>query len=113
MGAFHMAGSSSSTSSDINIPAEQLDIWAEIFFEAKCAGLVQVPLSVFLADPLGHMSSDCTAIDAQVPVFEGENFLPLLPKQIEAAKRIQEKWARDDARALAMMGNHLTLVPRF
>jgi len=108
-----MTSSSSGTSSDINIPAEQLDSWAEIFFEAKCAGLVRVPLSVFLADPLGHINSECVAIDAQMPIFEEENFLPLLPKQVEAAQRIQEKWARDDARALAMMGSHLTIVPRF
>jgi hypothetical protein len=106
-----MASSSSSTSSDINLPAEQLDTWAEIFFEAKCAGLVQVPLSVFLADPLGHIGGNYAALDAQEPVFEGESYLPLLPKQVEAAKRIQEKWTRDDARALAMQGKSLNSRP--
>jgi len=108
-----MTSSTCGTSSEISMPAEQLDGLAEIFFEAKCAGLVRVPLSLFLTDPLGHLSGECGVIDAQVSIFEGEHFLPLLPKQVEAAQRIQEKWASDDARALAMMGNHLTLVPRF
>jgi len=95
------------------MPADQLDSWAEIFFEGRCSGLIHVSLSVFLTDPLEHIGGIDPGVSAETaPVFGSDDYLPLLPKQAEAAKRIQEKWARDDARALAIMGNHLTVVPR-
>lgn len=90
-------------SGELSIPADQLDSWADIYFEAKTAGLMHVPLSVFLSDPMRYIAEgDQSTGEA----CQGDEFLPLLPRQAEVATRIQDQWAREDA----LRSNHLTLV---
>lgn len=91
----------------VELSTDQLDGWAEIFFEAKVAGLMRVPLSVFLSDPMRYIAEG-DAPDRNAPSSE-DDFLPLLPKQEEAAARIRAQWDREDALA-AQKANHLTLV---
>lgn len=79
----------------VEISPDELDGWAEIYWEAKSAGLMRFPLSVFLSDPMRFIA-------------EGD-FEPLLPKQQEAAERIWNQWDREDDVA-AQKDNHLTLV---
>ncbi|HBP6526480.1 TPA: hypothetical protein L6A81_12640 [Pseudomonas aeruginosa] len=93
-------------SGTLNIDADQLDAWADNYFEAKAAGLMRVPLSVFLSDPLRYIAEGA---EPETVLTQADDFLPLLPRQAEAATRIQEQWAREDALA-EMKGGHLTLV---
>ncbi|WP_330114054.1 hypothetical protein SA496_15270 [Pseudomonas sp. JS3066] len=93
--------------SDISIPADQLDGWADVYFEAKTAGLMQIPLSVFLNDPLRHLAEG--KLTSEVESADDE-FLPLLPRQAEVAARIQEQWDREDALEEALKAPHLTPV---
>lgn len=90
----------------LTIEADQLDAWADNYFEAKAAGLMRVPLSVFLSDPLRYIAEGAEPGLLQT---QDDDFLPLLPRQAEAATRIQEQWASEDALA-EMKGGHLTLV---
>ncbi|CAI9912132.1 TPA: hypothetical protein ACQTYG_005736 [Pseudomonas aeruginosa] len=90
-------------SGDLSIPSDQLDSWADIYFEAKTAGLMHVPLSVFLSDPMRYIAEGGQPVSESA---QDDEFLPLLPRQAEVATRIQEQWAREDAQR----GSHLTLV---
>lgn len=90
-------------SGDLSIPADQLDSWADIYFEAKTADLMRVPFSVFLSDPMRYIAEGGQPV---VEAAQDDEFLPLLPRQAEVATRIQEQWAREDAQR----GSHLTLV---
>lgn len=85
---------------EISIPAEQIDGWAEIYREAKSAGLMQVPLPVFLSNPIRHIA------EAALSDSDKDDFLPLLPRQAEVATRLQEQWDREDA----LRASHLTIV---
>lgn len=88
---------------ELSIPADQLDAWADVYFEAKSIGMMRVPLSVFLSDPMRHIAEgDQPGIGTE----QTEEFLPLLPRQAEVATRIQEQWEREEAQR----SNHLTLV---
>lgn len=93
--------------SDITIPTDQLDGWADLYFEAKTAGLMHVPFSVYLSDPIRHLAEGNLSSGAETA---DDEFLPLLPRQEVMAARIQEQWAREDALEEALKGSHLTLV---
>jgi len=86
-------------SNEISIPAELLEGWAEIYREAKTAGLMQVSLPVFLSNPMRNIT-EAALSDSD------DDFLPLLPRQAEVATRIQEQWDSEDA----LRASHLTIV---
>lgn len=81
------------------------ELWADIF-EGLDMQSYGVSLHEFIKDPSGSMVAA-----GQESAFEclENGFMPLLPKQAAAAKRIQDEWARQDAKAIAQKG-HLRLV---
>lgn len=84
-----------------------LDVWADIYAQAKIGELVTVPLSQFLLDPWTHLSGagQESAIDC---INTGHR--PLLPAQVRASKAIHAEWADQDRRAATSKRSHLSLV---
>ncbi len=81
------------------------ELWADIFegLNMQAHGFTA---EKFIEDPWGSLVA--AGQDSAFECLEN-GFKPLLPKQAAAAKRIQEEWARQDAKAIIQKG-HLRLV---
>jgi hypothetical protein len=45
------------------IDDEELDIWADIFYQAKVGGVTEVTFSQFISCPFMHLSSELHKVD--------------------------------------------------
>ena len=86
---------------------DELDTWADIYAQARVAELVNVTFSEFLQAPFTYLANagQETALDCLITGYR-----PLLPKQVQAAQRIQQDWADTDTAAQPKQRGHLTLV---
>lgn len=86
---------------------DELDTWADIYAQARVAELVSVTFSEFLQAPFTYLANagQETAMDCLITGHR-----PLLPKQVQVARQIQQGWADSDPTAQSKPRGHLTLV---
>lgn len=89
------------------MPDEELDVWADVYAQAKVADLISMPLSEFLQDPWNNL-----ARAGQETAFEciSNGHRPLLPQQVRASQSIHEQWSADEKADTGSKRNHLSLV---
>lgn len=84
----------------------ELDNWADIYAQARIGEVVSITFSEFIQSPWAHLAR---AGQETAPESIENGFLPLLPVQAEASRRIQGEW-NSQSRKAASSKSHLALV---
>ncbi|UVE19530.1 hypothetical protein NVV93_09230 [Pseudomonas sp. LS44] len=76
-----------------DISPDELDMWVEIYADARIGEISNKPFSEFIRDPWNELvdAGQESALDSMV-----QGFRPLLPAQAATAKRIQAEWTQQD-----------------
>jgi len=85
-----------------------LDMWADLYFQAYCGHPNAVPLSDFLTQPYAYLhEAGLVQVDQQEPEYP-----VLLPVRTGTARQIQDEWAVEQETKLARTSakRHLTLI---
>ncbi|RJX72678.1 hypothetical protein [Pseudomonas sp. LS-2] len=92
------------TPSSITIARAELDLWADIYCEARVSRITDVSFSKFLEAPAKHLdeAGQASALDCLE-----RGHLPLMPAQVAAKRRLENEWR---ATVTSRTRNHLTLA---
>ncbi|MBW9240727.1 hypothetical protein I6U33_25695 [Pseudomonas carnis] len=86
----------------ITIGRNELNLWADIYCEARVSRITSVPFATFIEAPYRYLdeAGQGTALEC---LEHGHQ--PLMPAQVHAKQRIEEAWGKT-----APTRNHLALV---